>query len=560
MSRALSPDSSLDNFRKQAKRWLKALRDKDPAARQRLRAAIPAAPADPTLRDVQLALAREYGFAGWTDFRAALDDLALTRRSLAERIEMVLRSANWQGDYATGARILKRWPEIGEADIFTAAATGNLGCVRRFLATDAAAAARPGGPFMREPLLYLAHSRLPGCENDAVEIANLLLDHGADPNAHWVGDWGPPRFTALTGVIGEGEGVQPPHPKARELAACLVERGADPCDLQALYNTSITEDNVFWLDFLWDASAARGRLPAWRNESGDSGIGGRLVLSPLDYLLGNAVADNHLRRAEWLLAHGGNANTLHAYTKRPLRQEATIQGYVTMAELLARHGADEPTLTGQEAFRAACLSGDRAGAVALAAQHPEFLGDAEPMLSAARRNRPDIVAMLLEIGVPADITNDSGLRPLHSAVVGNALEIARMLVAAGADIDRPTKEHDGPMGFCAHFGHREIAAYLAPLSRDVHNLTYLGFRDRLAALFAEEPALVNACHFRGAFTPLWVLPGDEDDAVEMAEFLLAHGADPAIEVKGHTAEAAYRKDGRLEIADLLREAARISPG
>ncbi len=104
------------------------------------------------------------------------------------------------------------------------------------------------------------------------------------------------------------------------------------------------------------------------------------------------------------------------------------------------------------------------------------------------------------------------------------------------------------------FGRREIAAYLAPRSRDVHNLTYLGFRDRLAELLAEAPALVNARHVHGDFTPLFALPGDEDEAIEMATFLLAHGADPAIEVKGQTAEAAYRKDGRLEIADLLREA------
>ena len=44
-----------------------------------VRAATPAAPADPTLRDVQLALARECGFPGWTDLRAALDDLAALR-------------------------------------------------------------------------------------------------------------------------------------------------------------------------------------------------------------------------------------------------------------------------------------------------------------------------------------------------------------------------------------------------------------------------------------------------------------------------------------------------
>jgi hypothetical protein len=61
MSRTLTPDSSLETLKKEAKRWLKALRAGDAQARRRLIAATPAAPANPGLRDVQLALAREYG-------------------------------------------------------------------------------------------------------------------------------------------------------------------------------------------------------------------------------------------------------------------------------------------------------------------------------------------------------------------------------------------------------------------------------------------------------------------------------------------------------------------
>jgi uncharacterized protein len=38
--------------------------------------------------------------------------------------------------------------------------------------------------------------------------------------------------------------VQPPHAQARALAALLIDRGADPYDPQALYNTSIVADGV----------------------------------------------------------------------------------------------------------------------------------------------------------------------------------------------------------------------------------------------------------------------------------------------------------------------------
>ena len=61
MPRTITPATSLDTLRKEAKRWLKALRAGDADARVRFERAHPAAPASPVLRDVQHALAREYG-------------------------------------------------------------------------------------------------------------------------------------------------------------------------------------------------------------------------------------------------------------------------------------------------------------------------------------------------------------------------------------------------------------------------------------------------------------------------------------------------------------------
>ncbi|WP_421999227.1 ankyrin repeat domain-containing protein [Reyranella sp.] len=547
MSRKLTVRSTPDSLKKEAKRWLKALQAGDAMARRRLLAVTPEAPAEPGLRDVQLALAREYGLPGWAVVSQALKD---ARRSHAERVELVLRSADWAGDHAGGARLLTRWPEIGRDSLHAAAATGNVAEVARRLAADPAAANRKGGPLDREPLLYLAYSRLPGSETRSVEIARLLLDHGADPNARWIGPWGEPAFTALTGPIGEGEGIQPPHPQARELAALLIERGADPFDPQALYNTSITEDDTGWLEFLWTRSERQGRLDAWRAETGVLVAG-----NVLDYLLGNATANNHLRRAEWLLAHGADPNSLHAYSKRPQREEALIHGHVVMATLLEGAGAERTTLEGLSAFQAACMSLDRPAARAIAADQPDCLRDPKPMLAAARGGRADVVSLLLELGVDVDVADEIGQRGIQAAVAGGSLAVVELLVARGADIDRPTTSvGDGAMGYAAHFDRREIAAFLAPLSRDVHNLTYLGFQARLAHLFDGDPGLVNARHRMG-YTPLFALPPNEDDAMEMAAFLLDRGADPEIRdaAGGLTAEEGFRKRGMIELADFLRE-------
>ena len=61
----------LESLKKEAKRWLSSL--DNPDARERLRRALGTVPSNPTLRDVQLALAREHGFLGWTDLKRAVE-------------------------------------------------------------------------------------------------------------------------------------------------------------------------------------------------------------------------------------------------------------------------------------------------------------------------------------------------------------------------------------------------------------------------------------------------------------------------------------------------------
>ena len=72
MPRHLTSKSSLDNLKREAKRWLRDLRANVVDARARLDRALPNAPALPTLRDVQHALAREYLFDGWATLKTRL--------------------------------------------------------------------------------------------------------------------------------------------------------------------------------------------------------------------------------------------------------------------------------------------------------------------------------------------------------------------------------------------------------------------------------------------------------------------------------------------------------
>ena len=71
-SKSLPPHSSFESLRKQAKKLVRQFADGDPDALARVHAQLPVPELPLSLRDAQLVLAREYGFAGWQDLRTAV--------------------------------------------------------------------------------------------------------------------------------------------------------------------------------------------------------------------------------------------------------------------------------------------------------------------------------------------------------------------------------------------------------------------------------------------------------------------------------------------------------
>src|SRR5688572_4403992 len=239
MSLKLTSESNLEALRKEAKRWLKALRAGDAKAQERLTRIYPGQ-STPVLRTVQQALAFEYGFSSWAALKRELEERSLAARSHAELVTLFLEKSANRYNVAPGsarwntyepdtparpelaARLLARHPEIARDSIHTAVAAHDIDAVRDFLAKDPSLANRLGGPDGWTPLLRLAYTRLPieALTQNAVGIATALLDHGADPRASWSDSENP--FTVLTGVIGGGEGSQTAHPQAEALARLLI--------------------------------------------------------------------------------------------------------------------------------------------------------------------------------------------------------------------------------------------------------------------------------------------------------------------------------------------------
>src|SRR4051812_23706293 len=140
MSGQFTPAETLERLRKEAKRRLKSFRSGDERAVRWYRDAIPKAPADPSLRDMQLAVARSLDFPGWAELKRALETPPPERRSKRGIGKRVLdnacpdhhvrgrqdhRRAEW-----TAMRLLEQHPEIAHHDINTAVVCGDIEFVR----------------------------------------------------------------------------------------------------------------------------------------------------------------------------------------------------------------------------------------------------------------------------------------------------------------------------------------------------------------------------------------------------------------------------------------------
>ncbi len=322
-------------------------------------------------------------------------------------------------------------PTLVGTSVHAAAAAGDVAALRTWLDHEPASVRQPSGPRNWAPLLSLCYSRVE--QQHPLECLELLLAHGADPNAFTLIT--ECRFTALTGVIGQGEQgpvEQPPHPHARILAERLLDAGASANESQGLYNTHFLRSNA-WLELLL----------------------ARRLTTDLDYLLGQAVVQGFEERVVLLLAHGASPSGRNHYDRRTHLDNAHLHGHRAIARRLEAAGATAGTLSGHDAFRAACLRADATEAKRLLAADPTVAEQPGTLIAAARHGHTDALGLCLALGLPLDATDHDGLTALHHAAREGHLEIVRKLVARGASLTIVDPQYRGtPLGHARHFAGR----------------------------------------------------------------------------------------------------------
>lgn len=382
----------------------------------------------------------------------------------AELISAFLEHSTWHGPLEPAEAMLAAHPELANSGIHAAAVLGDAAAVRRFLALDPGSATATSPPYDGDALNYLGLSKYlrldPTRTPGFLRAATALLDAGADPNT---GFWINGEFeTALYGAAGVAH-----HP---ELTRLLLERGADPNDVEVVYHSPESHDNR-----AMQAVVETGRLTPehlalmlirkhdWHDHAGAKFLlehGAKPDFSRPQggwHALHHALArDNALEMFALLLDHGADPAVLNKGLSAVAM--AARQGRRDVLELFEHRGISTE-LSGVDRLIAACAMGNAEAVHSIADREPHLVGELLALGGGllarfAGTGNPPGAGLLLDLGV--DVTTPfregdgyfgipKGSLAIHVAAWRSCPDVVKLLLTRGSPVDAPDPNGRTPL-------------------------------------------------------------------------------------------------------------------
>ena len=466
MTRKLTPRSTLENLRKEAKRWLKALRANDADARTRLRRALPDAGAEPSLRDVQHALAVEHGMSGWIELAARVAEVASLDNGSPDALTVLLDAAG-RGELARVTEILDAHPDLGSERGFLRGNTGRRTALHYAVGGSHADVVRllldrGADPNVRDdgdnaiPLCF-------ACEKNDLEIVRLLVEHGADVNS--TGDMHTMDVVGWATVFG---GARP------EIVDYLLSHGA--------------RHNIWSAVTMGDVAAIRAIVGADRARLDATMDDANHRRHPLHL----AIVKRRPESLAELLSLGADTELRDAARLTPLDQ-AALNGESEMARMLLNAGADLD-------LPAAILLGRDDDFERLLRRDPDVLKPGHAwgtlIIRAAAQSPGGVIDTLVHAGADVDAIDDpstavdstNGYTALHEAAFRGNRNAVVALLAHGSNVRKRDSKYCGtPASWGNYARHPDLRDLI--VAEDIDVFDAIDFApQRISDIVRREPA------------------------------------------------------------------------
>jgi ankyrin repeat protein len=295
-----------------------------------------------------------------------------------------------------------------------------------------------------------------------------------------------------------------------------------------------------------------------------------------------AVFEVDVAEVRRLLESGADVSLANRYGATPMGLAAEI-GHTEIIELLLEAGADvdSPNADDQTALMLVARTGN-VGAASVLLDHgatvdaKESWGGQTALMWAAARRHPEMMQLLIDRGADVDARSihrdyqrhvtaegrpknldSGGFTPLLYAARENCVECVDVLLANGADINRPDPDGVSPLHLAIMNANWDLASRLIEAGADVNQWDIYG----RAPLFTIVGNYTRADGGRGSIDP-----PNETSGREILDALLERGANPNMQVffrpadvrgstntRGATPLIRAANDGDAEVVRLLLE-------